>query len=880
MDPLTVTVSVASFLANCLTTVKVLGSLSSRYPHVLVTISSIVTETTYLGSFLGHIQELLLINAPSVHDTSPAGRELRQTFDLALSACLITFGCLEEEVRQLAIQPPPDAGPEWKERVKQLWKDDIMNEILTQIREQQSTMALLVQTLQMPSLSASNHFLKENRGLLVATVSRSRALRQASYANLKVPESIFEGRNSALVESGSIVGSSEFDFDDDVVNSTVYRRANVQRYRSQRVRAKHVGDADTDEYYDPAIGTTATDHGAQSSQKETRASSRMANMETVAEELEDMALDRKPRKWSGQRHGNGSSDNTVRPQRLNQSQRFSDDEGNLLSHDASAQSRFDSGSHRSPDLSASSSFRSPDTSASDISGPVVNFSHSLNDFYDDSSGHFAPIADREPAQIVPITRYAPSAAKRVEALSQEANARRGIPSKAAKRLGVDDRQQPSRLGNIDEIPTRDRPSSSTSGGSGSSRGRPSRPVTQVTLAELSRQGTLDFTSPWSVFWHVTPEEIRKPPRGYSVAIQELWWKLLQFEESYTYSLQMVHTLITSDTMLMPKCGITPASVQKLQASHDKHIRQPLRDAMSVGPWTFEYATIIKAYQLAHAHLASQYERYAWDLPLVTYSLASASAPASATSRDLLLSLGPGMPTRYTCLRSPLTHLCSTFDTIQSIYDITHNGGPKDVPNFAQLVYPVREQLRSLIASCNRNILLQWEDLRRVNLFGDQGSRDIADVTKELVFPPSQRRNMMLLNLSSPTRSVILRADLHWKASIKDNWSKCHAVLLNNYVVLSGTSPGKGQRQHQVYFVVSLAEIATTTMSAEPLDDKKTIKLAKAGKPMYHLTIRTPDFEHILGFGTMVQCLEWHEHLDVALRGEMMDMPTGISSNSV
>jgi hypothetical protein len=43
---------------------------------------------------------------------------------------------------------------------------------------------------------------------------------------LKVPESIFEGRISgAFLDGSSTIGSAEFDFDDDVVNSTVYRRA-------------------------------------------------------------------------------------------------------------------------------------------------------------------------------------------------------------------------------------------------------------------------------------------------------------------------------------------------------------------------------------------------------------------------------------------------------------------------------------------------------------------------------------------------------------------------------------------------------------------------------------------------------------------------------
>jgi len=77
--------------------------------------------------------------------------------------------------------------------------------------------------------------------------------------------------------------------------------------------------------------------------------------------------------------------------------------------------------------------------------------------------------------------------------------------------------------------------------------------------------------------------------------------------------------------------------------------------------------------------------------------------------------------------------------------------------------------------------------------------------------------------------------------------------------------------------IALPQITTTTMSADAaLTEKHGSKKPKPGKPVYHLFVRTPEFEHILGFATMVHCLEWHEHLDVALRGEMMSMPTGIS----
>jgi hypothetical protein len=149
MDPLSVTVSVATFLANCLITAKALSNLSSKYQHAVATITSIVSETTVLGSGLAQIQQLLLINAPGLQEQGPPGIELRRMFDTALTACLITFSCLEEEVRNLAIKSADGADLEWREKSRIVWKEEIMRELLRQIRDQQVTMGLLVQTLQM-----------------------------------------------------------------------------------------------------------------------------------------------------------------------------------------------------------------------------------------------------------------------------------------------------------------------------------------------------------------------------------------------------------------------------------------------------------------------------------------------------------------------------------------------------------------------------------------------------------------------------------------------------------------------------------------------------------------------------------------------------------
>jgi hypothetical protein len=149
MDPLSVTVSVATFLANCLITVKTLGNLSSKYQHALGTITSIVTETTVLGAYLAQIQQLLLINAPGLQQQGPSGVELRRMFDTALTACLITFSCLEEEVRLLTVATADGPEVDWIGKSKLVWKEGVMRELRKQIGEQQITMGLLVQTLKM-----------------------------------------------------------------------------------------------------------------------------------------------------------------------------------------------------------------------------------------------------------------------------------------------------------------------------------------------------------------------------------------------------------------------------------------------------------------------------------------------------------------------------------------------------------------------------------------------------------------------------------------------------------------------------------------------------------------------------------------------------------
>ncbi|KAE9986494.1 hypothetical protein EG327_004278 [Venturia inaequalis] len=732
-----------------------------------------------------------------------------------------------------------------------------------------------------------------------------------------IPSPVPGRASGAFLDGSSTIGSAEFDFDDDVVNSTVYRRVMATATKGQKntkPRTKSVVEEDLINLSELGSDdeTEMTKSNAQDLEdllprdsNTLKSPARAGTMETLQEEHEPggdsprsrgMAADRRSQYSHISTMGyriTGPVDMHLYPPGDTSRAGAVNPSWTKASHTGAT---IDSHSTNNVEVSpaevtksfAGSGASSQATALSDATSGAVNFSRkqmpqttnmssdNLNEFYDDTT---SSVMHFERSAKLPLRGPSPAARLIEEQQLSQQFPPTSIPLKAARQLGVVDRTfQPQQLAHIVETSSSDhsRPGSGTSKSSGgSSRNRaPVLSTATRSVLEHTKTHPLDWNQPWSVFWRLTPTETQKPPHGHSVGLQELWWRLLQLEENYQTSLELLHSLISAEETSLPACGITPSAIRKLQAWHDNHLRQPLRQFMGIGPWTFDYSSIAKAYQAAHAQLVPLYERFAWDLPSVTFQIAAASKPAPRASKDLLTSLGPGMPTRYTCFRSPLTHICSTFDTIQALSD----GHGKS--NCSQVVGPVREQLRSLIASCNRNILLRWDDLRRSNLSGSYASRDIGQITTELIFPPSQRRNIALLNLGSPTRAVISRADLHWKSSIKHSWSKCHAILLNNYLILASVSDAKGQRQHQVYHLIALPQITTTTMSADAAQaEKNPSKKIKPGKPVYHLFVRTSEFEHILGFTTMVHCLEWHEHLDVALRGEMMSMPTGISGVS-
>ncbi|KAF2184658.1 hypothetical protein K469DRAFT_739282 [Zopfia rhizophila CBS 207.26] len=219
METVSAAIGVMVAIPQCITTAKELYDLRSRYKDASVLITAIYSESMVIAASLSQVQTLLQDDA--LQDKP----ELHETFDRALTGCRVVYGCLEEEVRELA-QKAQSEELGRVDRVRYLLKEETFKELLQQIRGQQSALSLLIQGLQMESIAEIRKLVQNNSVTLEKVATRSKSLR-LSHPSVRVPNSIFDKDSNPknLSDAQSILSQAEFTFDDEVVNSRAYRRA-------------------------------------------------------------------------------------------------------------------------------------------------------------------------------------------------------------------------------------------------------------------------------------------------------------------------------------------------------------------------------------------------------------------------------------------------------------------------------------------------------------------------------------------------------------------------------------------------------------------------------------------------------------------------------
>ncbi|KAF2659036.1 hypothetical protein K491DRAFT_651951 [Lophiostoma macrostomum CBS 122681] len=219
METVSAALGIVTAIPICLETAKQLYDLRAHYKDASVLITAIYSESLVIAASLSQVQSLL------ERDTLRSKPQLYETFDQALTGCRVVYTCLEEEVGKLADKAAADHLGR-RDRIKYLLKEDTFKELLLQIRGQQSSLSLLIQGLQMESMDDLRKLIEENGKKLDQVAKRSSTLRQA-HPRIKVPDSVFDKSSNpeGWADAQTILSSTEFTFDQEVINSKAYRRA-------------------------------------------------------------------------------------------------------------------------------------------------------------------------------------------------------------------------------------------------------------------------------------------------------------------------------------------------------------------------------------------------------------------------------------------------------------------------------------------------------------------------------------------------------------------------------------------------------------------------------------------------------------------------------
>ncbi|KAF2827227.1 hypothetical protein CC86DRAFT_208283 [Ophiobolus disseminans] len=252
MDPLSLTASILGITTACLKSAHLLDGLREKYKHAQITISALCAETTTISASLSQIQSLVLGNQGAIITQLRSRSDVVATFDTALTGCSVVIAVLNDEIVALVTEGSANSIA-WHQKAKLVWKDEVMRDLLQQLRGQTAAIGLLIQALNLESISGIRELLQQNSLLLDRVARRTRSLRD-SHPRVVTRRSIFGDDFSEIrsVDGTEHTGLSDdtFLFDDLVVNSKVYRRVLAQARSASKLSHQEHNVAGTEEKLD------------------------------------------------------------------------------------------------------------------------------------------------------------------------------------------------------------------------------------------------------------------------------------------------------------------------------------------------------------------------------------------------------------------------------------------------------------------------------------------------------------------------------------------------------------------------------------------------------------------------------------------------------
>ncbi|KAF2727460.1 hypothetical protein EJ04DRAFT_557379 [Polyplosphaeria fusca] len=259
MDPLTITSTVIGVSGRCLRSARALHDLCGKYKDASMTINAIYSETMVLSTSLAHIQALCTKNPEALRSTLNDQPQVEQTFDQALTGCVLVYSVIDDEVQRLYNGMGKEGMSGAISKSKLLWKEEAMRDVLVQIRGQQTALSLLVAVLQTSSIHEIRTLIQGKTAGLQGLAQQTKKFRRAN-PRINAPSSVFEvaiDDVASLYSVDSTATSTNFLFDDQVINSTAYRRTLQSQSRSDVLPTPLQEQSETSPFTDIAVEVSA-----------------------------------------------------------------------------------------------------------------------------------------------------------------------------------------------------------------------------------------------------------------------------------------------------------------------------------------------------------------------------------------------------------------------------------------------------------------------------------------------------------------------------------------------------------------------------------------------------------------------------------------------
>lgn len=179
MDPFTITMAVAPLVLSSAKLTMLIWVVRDSCKNAPTTLIAILAECKITHITLSRIQGLIYKNERDFPSRLTAQAPLREAFDFALTGCRMALAVLNLELDKLAEPRKPATSMDigFKAKARLVRKEDIMKQLLDQVRGQMSSLTCLIEFLECETQAGIFRLLKQNTVDIQKILHRAKSIR-------------------------------------------------------------------------------------------------------------------------------------------------------------------------------------------------------------------------------------------------------------------------------------------------------------------------------------------------------------------------------------------------------------------------------------------------------------------------------------------------------------------------------------------------------------------------------------------------------------------------------------------------------------------------------------------------------------------------------